>query len=246
MSTKELERLEVVRRVAEGRLTQAKAGEFIGLSEHQVRRLRVAFESARRSTRGTASNPPSAAAGQVVKLNAGTLTVSSTISLRSGVVLRGAGSQGVPAGTTIVKTGGGTVLAIGTARDSACYGGTGFALTQDGMLDSKTISVGPRPRASPPGISPSSMWSTTAPSSSEIAPTSSASPGGRPASASPSGARPIPAGPSRHRSSTSRSPPGGRPAPSGRGWARTSPRWWESFPPSSARTACPEGYVLSG
>src|SRR5882724_4951391 len=55
MSTKELERLEVVRRVAEGRLTQAKAGEFIGLSEHQVRRLRVAFESARRSTRGTTS-----------------------------------------------------------------------------------------------------------------------------------------------------------------------------------------------
>jgi len=132
VSTKELERLEVVRRVAEGRLTQAKAGEFIGLSEHQVRRLRVAFESARRSTRGTTSNPPSAAAGQVVKLNAGTLTVSSTISLRSGVVLRGAGSQGVPAGMTIVKTGGGTVLAIGTARDSACYGGTGFALTQDG------------------------------------------------------------------------------------------------------------------
>jgi transposase len=44
MSTKELERLEVVRRVLEGRLTQAKAGEFIGLSEHQVRRLCAAFE----------------------------------------------------------------------------------------------------------------------------------------------------------------------------------------------------------
>ena len=39
MSKKELERLEVVRRVVEGRLTQAKAGEFIGLSERQVRRL---------------------------------------------------------------------------------------------------------------------------------------------------------------------------------------------------------------
>ncbi len=44
MSTKELERLEVVRRVVEGRLTQAKAGEFIGLSERQVRRLCAAFE----------------------------------------------------------------------------------------------------------------------------------------------------------------------------------------------------------
>ena len=44
MSKKELERLEVVRRVVEGRLTQAKAGEFIGLSERQVRRLCAAFE----------------------------------------------------------------------------------------------------------------------------------------------------------------------------------------------------------
>jgi hypothetical protein len=44
MSKRELERLEVMRRVVEGRLTQAKAGEFIGLSERQVRRLCAAFE----------------------------------------------------------------------------------------------------------------------------------------------------------------------------------------------------------
>ena len=44
MSSKELDRLAVVRQVVEGRLTQAKAGEFIGLSERQVRRLCAAFE----------------------------------------------------------------------------------------------------------------------------------------------------------------------------------------------------------
>jgi hypothetical protein len=36
MSSKELDRLAVVRQVLEGRLTQAKAGEFVGLSERQV------------------------------------------------------------------------------------------------------------------------------------------------------------------------------------------------------------------
>src|SRR5258708_16451810 len=44
MSSKELDRLAVVRQVLEGRLTQAKAGEFVGLSERQVRRLCTAFE----------------------------------------------------------------------------------------------------------------------------------------------------------------------------------------------------------
>ena len=44
MSSKELDRLAVVRQVVEGQLTQAKAGEFIGLSERQVRRLCAAFE----------------------------------------------------------------------------------------------------------------------------------------------------------------------------------------------------------
>src|SRR5258708_11033142 len=44
MSSKELDRLAVVRQVLEGRLTQAKAGEFVGLSERQVRRLWGALE----------------------------------------------------------------------------------------------------------------------------------------------------------------------------------------------------------
>ena len=80
--------------------------------------------------------------GQVVELSAGTFTVSSTITLTKGVVLRGAGSQGAPGGTTLVKAGGETVLAIGTDRDSTCYGGDGHPLTQDGAKESKTISVG--------------------------------------------------------------------------------------------------------
>jgi hypothetical protein len=80
--------------------------------------------------------------GQVVQLNPGTFSVSSTITLSKGIVLRGAGSQGAPTGTTILKAGGGTVLAIGTDRDSTCYGGTGYALTRDGAKESTAISVG--------------------------------------------------------------------------------------------------------
>ena len=80
--------------------------------------------------------------GQVVQLKAGTFTTSSTITLTRGIVLRGAGSAGAPAGTTIVKTGGGTVLAIGPERDSACYGGEGHALTQDGEKGSATVHLG--------------------------------------------------------------------------------------------------------
>jgi len=44
MSSKELDRLAVVRQVLEGRLTQAKAAEFVGLSERQMRRLCAVFE----------------------------------------------------------------------------------------------------------------------------------------------------------------------------------------------------------
>jgi hypothetical protein len=60
--------------------------------------------------------------GQVVNLAAGTYTIASVVTLNKGVVLRGAGSQGAAkGGTTIVKTGGQTVLAIGLALDQACY-----------------------------------------------------------------------------------------------------------------------------
>lgn len=79
---------------------------------------------------------------EVVKLTAGTFTISSTIQLKSKVVLRGAGSGA--GGTTIVKTGGGTVLAIGTERDQICYSGNGqgVALAANAAKDATTINVG--------------------------------------------------------------------------------------------------------
>jgi len=89
--------------------------------------------------------------GEVVDLAAGTFTVSATITLTGGVVLRGAGSEGAPSGTTIVKSGGGTVLAIGTGRDGTCYGGTGHALTSDALKGSTTVSVGSAASSFAPG-----------------------------------------------------------------------------------------------
>ncbi|MGH7296705.1 MAG: hypothetical protein ACRELB_17330, partial [Polyangiaceae bacterium] len=84
--------------------------------------------------------------GQVVQLAAGTYTVSTTVTLTKGVVLRGAGSQGAASGgTTIVKTGGGAVLAIGSSKDQGCYSGgygTPYALTQDAQKETTTIDVG--------------------------------------------------------------------------------------------------------
>ena len=44
MSTRELDRLEVMRRVQEKRLTRVKAGELLGLSARQARRLSKQFE----------------------------------------------------------------------------------------------------------------------------------------------------------------------------------------------------------
>jgi hypothetical protein len=46
MSTKELDRVDVVRRVIERRLTQVKAAELMGLSARQVRRLCIAYQQA--------------------------------------------------------------------------------------------------------------------------------------------------------------------------------------------------------
>jgi hypothetical protein len=82
---------------------------------------------------------------QVVMLAAGQYTVASTINVPSGVVLRGAGSDGA-SGTTIVRTGSGAVLSIGTMQDTVCYGG-GFdsatqpLLTQDALKESATVAV---------------------------------------------------------------------------------------------------------
>ncbi len=80
--------------------------------------------------------------GQVVQLAAGTFTIATTITLAHGVVLRGAGSQGAPTGTTIMASAGGTVLAIGSERDQICYGGTASDLVADGAKEATTISVG--------------------------------------------------------------------------------------------------------
>ena len=90
--------------------------------------------------------------GQVVLLQAGTFTVSSTVTITRGVVLRGAGSQGAPTGTTIVKTGGGPVLAIGADRDSTCRPtATARALAADAAKESTTLTVGAAASGFTPG-----------------------------------------------------------------------------------------------
>jgi len=81
--------------------------------------------------------------GQVVKLAAGTYTVKDTIVLNKGVVLRGEGSQ--KGGTVIVKSGGNSALAIGSAYDTPCYNSaynTAYPLTQDALKESTTVTLG--------------------------------------------------------------------------------------------------------
>jgi hypothetical protein len=84
---------------------------------------------------------------QVVLLSAGKYTVSSTIDVPSGVVLRGAGSD-VATGTVIVGSNGGPVLSIGTMQDTVCYDGSGFdagakpLLTRDAPKETATVTVG--------------------------------------------------------------------------------------------------------
>lgn len=81
--------------------------------------------------------------GQVVELAAGKYTVSTTITLKKGVVLRGAGSG--DGGTVIVKTGGGSVIQIGDAQDQACYQ-SNFAeaqsLSADALKETTTVTLG--------------------------------------------------------------------------------------------------------
>jgi hypothetical protein len=87
-----------------------------------------------------------AGTNKVVALAAGTYTVSSTIDVPSGVVLRGAGSSAA-SGTIIVSTKGGPVLSIGTMQDTVCYSGSGFdasaqpLLTKDAAKETATLSV---------------------------------------------------------------------------------------------------------
>jgi hypothetical protein len=84
--------------------------------------------------------------GQVISLAAGTYTIAKVVTLNKGVVLRGAGSQGAAkGGTTLVKSGGETALAIGSAYDQACYGsdyGTAYALTADAVKETALVTLG--------------------------------------------------------------------------------------------------------
>jgi hypothetical protein len=84
--------------------------------------------------------------GQVVKLSAGTYMASTTVVLTKGVVLRGAGSQGAAmGGTTIVHTGGGSVLGIGNSQDAACYSGafdTAYPLTSNALKETNVVTLG--------------------------------------------------------------------------------------------------------
>jgi hypothetical protein len=89
--------------------------------------------------------------GQVVVLTAGTFTVSDTVTLTKGVVLRGAGSMGAPSGTTLVKQGGETVIAIGTGRDQTCYGGNGDPLGAVAAKEATTLSLGSAAASYQPG-----------------------------------------------------------------------------------------------
>jgi len=83
---------------------------------------------------------------QVVSLAAGTYSISKTIQVPNGVVLRGVGSD-VTSGTIIVSTNGGPVLAIGTLQDGTCYDGRGFdataepLLTADAKKETATVTV---------------------------------------------------------------------------------------------------------
>ena len=67
---------------------------------------------------------------QVVLLAAGTYSISATLQIPSGVVLRGAGSDGTTV-TTILSTKGGPVVGIGTQQDGSCYDGRGFDATAE-------------------------------------------------------------------------------------------------------------------
>jgi hypothetical protein len=81
---------------------------------------------------------------QVVSLAAGTFTVSSTIAVPSGAVLRGAGAES--GDTVVASTNGGPVLAIGAAQDTVCYD-SGFVaaakplLTADALKETSTLTV---------------------------------------------------------------------------------------------------------
>jgi hypothetical protein len=82
---------------------------------------------------------------QVVALGAGKYSISATLKIPSGVVLRGSGSDAA-SGTTIVATKGGPVVSIGTEQDQSCYDSNFDAkakplLSQDAPKETATLSV---------------------------------------------------------------------------------------------------------
>jgi len=82
---------------------------------------------------------------QVVALAAGKYTVSATLKVPSGVVLRGMGSDAAT-GTTIVSSKGGPVIEIGTEQDQSCYDSNFDSsakplLSQDALKETSTLSV---------------------------------------------------------------------------------------------------------
>jgi hypothetical protein len=82
---------------------------------------------------------------QVVLLAAGTYTTSASIHVPSGVVLRGAGSDGAT-GTIVSSTKGGPVLAIGTLQDTVCYNSAFDSsaqplLSADAVKETSTVTV---------------------------------------------------------------------------------------------------------
>jgi hypothetical protein len=93
--------------------------------------------------------------GQVVQLAPGTYLVPSVVTLTKGVVLRGAGSGGAAnGGTTIVMTGKGPALAIGSSGDRACYsGGYGApsAVLEDAVKETSRVRVGANASQFAPG-----------------------------------------------------------------------------------------------
>ena len=83
---------------------------------------------------------------QVVMLAAGNYSVSSPITIPSGVVLRGVGSDGASV-SAIVSTNGGPVVQIGTMQDTICYDASGFdaaakpLLASDALKETATLQV---------------------------------------------------------------------------------------------------------
>lgn len=82
---------------------------------------------------------------QVVMLAAGTYSISAPVVVPSGVVLRGAGSDGANK-TVLLSTGGGPVVQIGTTNDTICYNNAFVSssqplLTADATKETSKVTV---------------------------------------------------------------------------------------------------------